>query len=132
MGKNQLTSPESIAMLERMRTAVSSLPEVDEEVDGFGHTSLRVRGKPFVIMGQSSSGPSLSVKSDRDTQDFLIRHRPFTKTRYIGQHGWVSAAEIPPADWNEIEGLVIDGYLLVAPARLAAEVRAGFEPADGS
>jgi len=101
---------------------VTPLPEVEEAVDKFGHTSFRVRDKPFVILGEQSDKPSLSVKSDRHTQRYLIAHTAFVKTPYIGQHGWVTLDEVGVVDWEHVEQLVRDGYLLAAPRTLARRV----------
>jgi predicted DNA-binding protein (MmcQ/YjbR family) len=121
--RKQIGSPEGLAALARMRALVGSYPDVREEIDKFGHTSFRIRNKPFVIMGENAGGPSLSVKSDPDTQQHLIRRGGFSRTRYIGQHGWVSVDPFPP-DWDAMAELAEDAYLLVAPRALAAQVRA--------
>lgn len=114
-----VNAPEALAAIERVREIVTDLPEVTEGVDGFGHVSFRVRDKPFVIVGNGREGEgSLSIKSDPATQRFLIDHRPFVRTPYIGQHGWVSVAALPPEAWGEVEGLVVDGYRRAAPASL--------------
>ena len=109
--------------IERVRSMLADFDEVEESVDKFGHTSFRVRDKPFVMLGEGSDGPSLSIKAELYTQRHLIEHRGFTRTRYIGQHGWASLPSLPPDDWAEIEELVVDGYLLVAPKRLMADLR---------
>lgn len=94
-----------------------------EAVDKFGHVSFRVRDKPFVMIGEGKGLGSLSIKSDVDTQRFLIEHRGFRRTPYIGQHGWVSAVSLPPEDWAEIETLVRDGYVKAAPATLVRRMQ---------
>lgn len=99
-----------------------SLPEVEEAIDKFGHTSFRVRDKPFVILGEQGDQPSLSIKSDRHTQRYLIEHTAFVKTPYIGQHGWVTLDELTDADWDHVSELVKDGYRLAAPTSLARQV----------
>lgn len=118
-------SETGLAAIETIRGFVDRFPEVDEAVDKFGHTSFRVRDKPFVMLGEGESGPSLSLKAEPYTQAHLIEHRGFVRTPYIGQHGWATLRSLPPADWGEIEELVCDGYLLVAPKSLAARVRGG-------
>jgi len=116
----QITSPEGLAMLERVRSLCSALPEVTEDLDGFGHTSFRVSDRPFVIMGEDQSGPELSVKADSVTQDVLVRSGRFSRTRFIGQHGWVSVVRGIEWDWTELEDLIVDGYRRVAPKRALA------------
>ena len=118
-----LTAPQAWRAIERLRPTVADLSEVTEETDEFGHVSFRVRDKPFVIFGNGRDGEgSMSIKSDRHGQRFLIEHRGFVRTPYIGHHGWVSVAALPPTDWSEIEGLVVDAYRLAAPKSLARRV----------
>ncbi len=52
---------------------LSSFPHGRREVDRFGHTSLRVKDKPFVILGGDKSNPSLSIKTLKTTQEMLIQ-----------------------------------------------------------
>ena len=102
---------------------VAVLSEATEAVDKFGHTSFRVRDKSFVMVGDGKVEGSLAIKSEPHAQTHLIEHRGFKRTPYIGQHGWVSVPGLPPDDWSEIEGLVIDAYLLAAPKSLAQKLR---------
>jgi predicted DNA-binding protein (MmcQ/YjbR family) len=120
---SQIRSPEGLAMVDRVRSLVGQLPEVTEAIDKFGHTSFRVRDKPFVIMGEGDQGPSLSIKTDSFTQQQLVDRGEYTRARYIGHHGWVSAVRVPPGDWEEAEILIADGYELVAPKSLIRRLR---------
>ncbi len=55
----------------------------------------------------------------------LISQDPirFYRPAYMHHHGWVGLrVDRPPVDWREVEGLVVESYLLVAPKRLAASV----------
>ena len=126
----RVRSVAGLEAIERVRGMVAELADVKEAVDKFGHTSFRVGDKPFVILGEGSEGPSLSIKAEPYTQRHLIERRGFRRTPYIGQHGWASLRSLPPDDWGEIEELVIDGYLLVAPKSLAARFRG--EREDGT
>jgi predicted DNA-binding protein (MmcQ/YjbR family) len=110
--------PLSPALLDALRAVASRLPEVDEVVDGFGHTTFKVRRKSFVIAGMGDIGDAVSIKADPVTQQHLIRRGPYYRTPYIGQHGWVSVADPLGEDWAEIEELIIDAYRSVAPKRL--------------
>ena len=119
----RVRSPQGLHAIERLRKVVERLPEATEAVDKFGHTSFRVRDRPFVMIGEGKGEGSLAIKSEPETQRFLIEHRGFRRTPYIGQHGWVSVVRLPPDDWGEIEDLVVDAYLLAAPTSLARKVR---------
>jgi predicted DNA-binding protein (MmcQ/YjbR family) len=100
------------ALVERLRALTADMPQVSEHVDGFGHLSFRAGKKPFVMMG--SSELHLAIKADPFNQAELIKTGRFTRTPYIGQHGWVSAADPENLDWEEIGELVEDAYRGVA------------------
>ena len=106
-GAEREKSAEERAVLEQLRGICLRLPEVVEAIDGFGHTSFRVRNKPLVMMG---------------SQDLLIRSGRFRRTPYIGQHGWADVADFGNMDWDEIEALIVDAYRRVAPKRLLKQL----------
>ncbi len=116
---NSLDSPAGRRLLKALRKTCAPLPEVTEEIDGFGHTTFRVRKKSFVIAGIGEGGSALSIKSDPTNQALLVDRGPWYRTPYIGQHGWVSVDDPLAQDWPEIAELIVDGYRLAAPARLA-------------
>lgn len=116
---SKLDSPEGRALLKALREVCGRLPEVDELVDGFGHTTFKVRKKSFVIAGMGEQGAAVSIKADPANQELLIRRGPYYRTPYIGQHGWVSIEDPLRHDWAEVEGLIVDGYRRAAPKRLA-------------
>jgi predicted DNA-binding protein (MmcQ/YjbR family) len=117
--ERQLQSPEGQRLLAALRQIVARLPEVDEVVDGFGHTTFKVRRKSFVIAGMGEDGHSISIKSDPVNQSHLIRRGPWYRTPYIGQHGWVSIDDPLNQDQTELGDLIVDGYRSAAPKRLA-------------
>lgn len=112
----RVKSPEELAILERLRGICGRLPEVKEAVDGFGHTSFRVRDRPFAMMG--SSRLHLAIKSDLPTQEMLVKTGRWERTPYMGHHGWVSVVDFGRLDWAEIEEMVEDGWTLAAPKSL--------------
>ncbi|PWK07017.1 MmcQ/YjbR family DNA-binding protein [Tumebacillus permanentifrigoris] len=103
----------------KVRELCLALPEVTEGLDSFGHISFRVRDKPFVMMGEKDASSTLAIKTLPLTQELLLQREGFTKTPYIGQHGWVSLRTTGDLDWNEIQDLLLEGYLRTAPKRLA-------------
>lgn len=115
----QLQNPEGQRLLAALRQTVARLPEVQEVVDSFGHTTFKVRKKSFVIAGMGEDGAAISIKSDPVTQSHMIRHGPWYRTPYIGQHGWVSLADPLSHDWTELEDVIADAYRRAAPKRLA-------------
>lgn len=106
----ELHSEEGLAALGRLRLVLAKHDNVDEAVDKFGHTSFRVKDKPFVMMGEGKNGPGMSIKVGKEIQAVLLKRADFTKTAYIGQHGWVSLAHLPPHDWDEVLELVQLAY----------------------
>lgn len=116
-----MVSPENAGMLETLRKICLALPEAVEIVDGFGHNTFKVSGKSFVISGESDQGFSLSFKSDRENQEFLLQKDHFFKTPYIGQHGWVSIQNPSGQQWDALAGLIQEAYLLAAPKHLVRQ-----------
>lgn len=111
-------------MLVNVRSIVRDLPEVTEQIDGFGYTTFRVRNKTFIMMGGTvEKGPTLSIKASKEEQEFLLGQQgPYWKTPYIGQHGWVSTSANTPGCWSDLEPLIVEGYCLAAPKRLVRQV----------
>ncbi len=127
----QIQSADGVALLDRVRSLCSGWPRVVEAEDRFGHTSFRVSDRPFVILGEDSAGPSLSLKSDPATQAVLLRTGRYRRTPYIGHHGWVSvedAAELGRTSgvrWMEVADLVEDAFRRVAPKAAVRELDRG-------
>lgn len=116
--ERKLDGPEGQLLLAALRSVMARLPEVLEVIDGFGHTTFKVRNRSFVIAGMGSEGGDISIKSDPVNQSLLIRRGPWYRTPYIGQHGWVSIADPLRQDWEEVEELIVEGYRMAAPKRL--------------
>jgi predicted DNA-binding protein (MmcQ/YjbR family) len=51
-----------------------------------------------------------------------VRSGRYTRTPFLGQHGWVSVVDFDRLDWAEIEELVTDAYRRTAPKRLRAQI----------
>lgn len=115
---SQLESRAGRKLLTALRSATAHLPEVTESIDGFGHTTFKVRRKSFLIAGMESGGPSISLKSDPVSQSLLVRRGPFYRTPYIGQHGWISINDPLDHDWPEVQDLIEDAYRNAAPKSL--------------
>jgi predicted DNA-binding protein (MmcQ/YjbR family) len=117
--EDQLASPQGQRLLAALRQVCAQLPEVEEHIDGFGHTTFKVRKKSFVIAGMGESGSAVSIKADHETQAALTRRGPYYRTPYIGQHGWISIDDPLRHDWAEVTELIVDGYRRAAPKSLA-------------
>lgn len=109
-------------MLDKVREICQALPEVEEIIDGFGHTTFKVKGKSFIMMSESEEGPGFSFKSDHANQEILLQQSCFFKPPYIGHHGWVATKRGEPLDWNEMRELLKEAYLRAAPKRLVKQL----------
>src|SRR2546421_11054461 len=72
----------------RFRELCLALPEA-EEVETWGESTFRVRGKIFAIC--SPEGRSASLKASLDDQSGLVAMDPktFEVAPYTGRYGWV-------------------------------------------
>jgi hypothetical protein len=70
----QLQSQKSKEILSKVREIANGFPETVEQIDKFGHTSFRVKDKPFVILGENEEGIlSIAMKTSKETQNFYCR-----------------------------------------------------------
>ena len=122
MSPAKKSKPAKEVVLERVRRICTQLPEATEHIDGFGQRVFKVRGKTFVMTNPEGYPPSLSIKSDHTTQAALIKRGGYTRTPYIGQHGWVSVENPAKANWPEVEELLADAWRLAAPRKLADQL----------
>jgi hypothetical protein len=88
-----------------------------------------VRGRTFayyLVDHQGNEGiEGVVCKVARGRSEALIAQEPsrFYRPAYMHHHGWVGLRlDRKPVDWREVEGMVVESYLLVAPKRLATSV----------
>jgi predicted DNA-binding protein (MmcQ/YjbR family) len=119
----RINSQQGNELLSKVRGIANQFPEVTEAVDKFGHTTFRIKDKPFIMMGENEDGASLAIKTLKTTQQLLLeRDDRYFKTPYIGQHGWTSFYTNKQLNWDEIEGFIKEAYLQTAPKKLSKEV----------
>ena len=115
-------------LVSALRQICAQLPAAEEYVM-VHHPAFRVGKKPFVIAGLRSTdrGVGLSVNLGPELQHQLLDDPRFSKTPYIGRHGWVTIAhdDVPQA---ELVALVRESFLRVANAKQRAQL-AQLEPA---
>ncbi len=92
------------------------------EVTQFGHPFFKWRGMPFTVLS-GDADEVLSIKVEKNVQPIFLQDSRFTKTAYIGQHGWVSMRLTGSLDWEEIEGLIEASYQLVSSKKQKANTR---------
>ncbi|MGQ0804107.1 MAG: MmcQ/YjbR family DNA-binding protein [Actinomycetota bacterium] len=105
-----------------------ALPEATEERTG-RHAAYLVRNKKFAYYLDDHHGDgrvAVTTRAAPGENTALIASNPdryFFMPSYIGPRGWVGLyLDLGRVDWDEVDELVIDSYLLVAPKRLAALV----------
>ncbi len=124
MGHTPILSKQGLALVAKMRAACSGLPEFTEAEDKFGHTSFRVRDKPFIMMGQDEDGSvSAAFKVLPATQRRLVREHGFAISPYIGHHGWTGTKLSKNTDWKHVEKLVREAYGRAAPKSVLAALK---------
>jgi predicted DNA-binding protein (MmcQ/YjbR family) len=89
------------------------------------HPAFRVGKKPFVIAGiADSAAVGLSINLGHEAQAGLLDDERFSKTPYIGQHGWVTVARAA-LQRAELAELVTSSWRRVAKSKQLAEFDAG-------
>jgi hypothetical protein len=111
--------------LERFRKIVLELPEM-VETESFGHPWFRAggeKGKMISVFGGAPGQWTLTFKASKAEQGMFLEDPRFTKTHYIGQHGWVTLTldNVKP-NWDEVTELLKMSYRNNAPAKLKNRV----------
>jgi predicted DNA-binding protein (MmcQ/YjbR family) len=119
---SQITSSNALEKLAKVREICLKFPEVTEAVDKFGHTSFRIKDKPFVILGETEGAITISIKTLKETQELLIQSGRFFKSPYIGHHGWVSVERETTLNWDELKDYMLEGYLRSAPKKIVKDM----------
>lgn len=104
-----------------------ALPEATEERTG-RHAAYLVRNKKFAYYLDEHHGDgrlAVTTRAAPGANTALAESNPdrYFIPSYIGPRGWVGLyLDVGRVDWDEVDELVVDSYLLVAPKRLAALV----------
>lgn len=120
----------------RLIRLCQGLPEVEAEEGQ--HVGFSVRGKRFAWLLEDHHGDgrlALNCKAPRGENAALADREPerFFLPSYLAGRGWVGAwLDIPAVDWDEIERLVVQAYVLTAPKRLADRLRSPVRRAPDS
>ncbi len=122
------------AYLAQAREICLALHEATE-IETWDHPTIRVRSKIFAGIGAGEASVefrpdgspdlvcTMSMKATHDDQAALLAlGAPYFRPRYVGSKGWIGIMIDDETDWAEVEELVIDSYLLIAPKTLARQV----------
>lgn len=111
---------------ERLIAMGRALPEAEVEPSG-RHLTMRVRGRTFAYLLDDHRGDEgilgvVAKAGPGEAEDLIAAHpERYYRPAYLGHRGWVGLRlDAGPVDWAEVDGLITDGYLRVAPKRLGA------------
>jgi len=108
-------------ILSRLRKLCLALPGTTETLT-WGHPNFRVEGKIFIGYGEQAGQRCIGGKVGKPRQRELLRNPRYLYSHYVGRFGWVSLVVEGGADWNEVAGLVLASYRLIAPKRLVTQL----------
>jgi predicted DNA-binding protein (MmcQ/YjbR family) len=109
------------AILSRLRKLALALPGAVETTT-WGHPNFRIAGKIFAGFGQQAGQWCVSGKVGKPRQKELLKDSRYLYSDYVGRFGWVSFILEGRIDWNEVAGLLLTSYRLIAPERFLLEL----------
>ena len=104
-----------------------SLPEATERSSG-RHSSYLVRTKKFAYFLDDHGGDgrlAVTTRAAPGQNSVLVDADPrrYFIPAYTGPRGWVGYyLDVGRVDWDAVDDLVVESYLLAAPKKLAALV----------
>lgn len=110
--------------MRRFAGLCGTFPEV-EETEQFGGPWYKVGGKSFACYGAESEKAGTGHRGVDGAafnvtlmdQAALLQDPRFTRTHYIGQHGWVTMRWDGEPDWDEVRDLLESAYRKAARKR---------------
>jgi len=116
---------------DRIRALILSWPQTSEKIS-HGSPTFWGGKKTFASFHVNHHGDgrvALWLKAPQGAQEALIDADPevFFRPPYVGPSGWVGIQVERAVDWDVVEGLLEEGYRLVAPRRAIAELEASRE-----
>ena len=112
--------------LTRLRKLIAALPETSERLS-HGAPTFWGGKKTFASFHDNHHGDgriAVWIKSNRDAQEDLVAALPDKAfiPPYAGPSGWIGVRLEGEADWGLVEGLLEEGYRMVAPKRALAKL----------
>jgi hypothetical protein len=114
--------------LVRVSEICLALPEATRE-DSPPHATFRVRRRTFAYYLDDHHGDGIvgfAFKAPAGANEMLVQAEPdrFYTPAYVGARGWLGLRlDVARVDWDEVADFAAESYVLVAPKRLAAQVR---------
>ncbi len=115
-------------ILDRLSKLALALPEATRELKN-SHAAFLVRKKTFAYFLNDHHGDGIvavTCKVFPGENASLAQAQPkrYYLPAYIGPRGWVALRlDLPKIDWSEVRDLLLTGYYLTAPKKLAALVK---------
>lgn len=109
--------------LRRLREICLEMPQVFEK-EAWGECTFRVTGGSMFAMTDcnhhDSGHVAVWVKAPPMVQEILVNAdaKRFFVPPYLGPKGWVGVRLDYKVDWDELSGILEDGYEMSAPKRL--------------
>jgi hypothetical protein len=114
------------AALARIRDICMALPGTVERLSHGAPTFFAGGKKTFVMFMDDHHGDgrlAIWCAAPPGVQATLVDEEPgrFFVPRYVGPRGWVGVRLDVDVDWDEVAGIIDDGFRAVATKRLIAE-----------
>jgi predicted DNA-binding protein (MmcQ/YjbR family) len=125
---------DSNPILKRLREVCLALPESFEK-EAWGECTFRVTGGSMFAMTDNnhhgSGHVAVWVKAPPMVQEILVKSdgKRFFVPPYMGPKGWVGVRLDYKVNWDEVAGILKDGYLMSAPKRLGGRVPSAMDEA---
>ena len=114
--------------LSRLTDIALALPEATRQIYG-SHAQFLVRKKTFAYFLDNHHGDGIvavTCKVLAGENQALTEAQPnrFYLPAYIASKGWVALRlDVGKVDWDEVRELLLGSYVLIAPKRLAEQVK---------
>jgi hypothetical protein len=113
--------------LARLSGICLELPDASRTLSG-RHAGFKVRGRTFAWYLDDHRGDgmvALNCKVEPGRNEALAAADPerYHLPAFLAHRGWIGyRLDVGEIDWDEVTGLVVESYMLVAPKTLAARV----------
>ena len=108
------------SILKTIRRICLVLPDTVETMT-WGKPHFRAKDKIFAGFGEKQGEPVIEFKLESAHAKSIIKNPRFTPAPYVGHKGWVSMTLQDEPSWDEVRGLILESYRLIAPKRSLAK-----------
>jgi predicted DNA-binding protein (MmcQ/YjbR family) len=125
---------DSNPVIKHLREVCLALPEAFEK-EAWGECTFRVTGGSMFAMTDNNHHNSghvgVWVKAPPMVQEILVKsdRGRFFVPPYMGPKGWVGVRLDDHVNWEEVAGILKDGYLMSAPKKLGGRVPSAMDQA---